>query len=350
MIPEGHTAPNVIWEEWAKAHPEIVKRKRKIILKNGQSPGDLLTMSRAIADLKECYPNYQIDVRTPCPEIWENNPRLTPLDEKDPEVEIFDIAYDEINISGWAGLHFSDAWRHDIEKKLDIPIKKTGLRPELWISDEEKSWYNQVHCEFLWDGPYWVLNAGRKQDNELKQYHKWQEVVDLFNDKFKGRVKLVQIGHAHHIHPKLVGVLNLVGKTTTRELIRLQYWAHGSIGPISLQFVISAAFGQPAVVIAAGKEGPRWHEYNWIRWLTNVGTLECARWDGCWLGGNVKGKCKNLVRVNNEEVPQCFEMIKPYQVIDAIESYYQGGVLKLPSDEDYKRFQRTFEDFQKAQK
>ena len=309
---------------------------------------DILTLTRAVGDLAESYPNYEIDVRTPCPEIWENNPRLTPLREDDPEVEIFDITYDLINESGWRGLHFTDAFRYDLEKKLGVPIRKTGIRPELWISDQEKSWYNLPHCEWGWDGPFWCLNAGRKQDNELKQYHRWQEVVDLFNKRFQGRVKLVQIGHSAHIHPKLKGVLNAVGKTENlRQLIRLIYWAHGTIGPISLQMVISQAFEQPAVVVAGGKEGPRWHRNNWIRFITNVGTLPCAVADGCWLGGSVKGKCKNLVKTNKGEVPKCFEMIKPYQIVDAIWSYYEGGRLRLPTEEENRKFQESFKNFKK---
>jgi len=302
------------------------KKSRKIILRQRQSPGDILTFTRAVADLKESYPDYQIDVRTPCPEIWENNPRLTRLDESDSKVEIYDIGYDEINISGWHGLHFTDAFRHDVEKKLGVKIKKTSIRPELWISDEEKSWYNQVHCEFGWDGPYWVLNAGRKQDNELKQYHRYQEVVDLLNDYFKGRVQIVQIGNAAHIHPKLKGVLSLVGKTDLRQLIRLCYWAHGSIGPISLQMVISAAFQQPAVVIAGGKEGVRWHIYPHMRWLHTNGCIDCCAWDGCWLGGQ-KGQCRNL---GKDGVPLCFRLISPEMIVEAVKMYYEGGILKMP--------------------
>ena len=121
-----------------------------------------------------------------------------------------------------------------------------------------------------------------------------------------------------------------------------------SIGPISLQFIISAAFEQPAVVIAGGKEGPRWQSYNWIRYITNVGAMTAAKFDGCWLGGPIKGKCKNLVQTDKGLVPKCFEMIKPYQVVDAMKSYYQGGVLKLPNDEENNKFQRAFEDFQKS--
>jgi len=301
------------------------KKSRKIILRQGQSPGDILTFTRSVADLKESYPDFQIDVRTPCPEIWENNPNLTKLDEKDSNVEIYTIEYDEINISGWNGLHFTDAFRHDIEKKLGVSIKKTGIRPELWISDEEKSWYNQVHCEFQFDGPYWIINAGRKPDNDLKQYHRYQEVVDLLNEYWNGKVKIVQVGHKDHIHPPLKGVLNLVGKTDLRQMIRLTYNAAGTIGPISFQMVMSGAFQQPAVCIAGGKEGVRWHIYPNMRWLSTNGTMDCCAWDGCWLGGT-KGKCKYIV----DGVPKCFTMIEPYMVADAVKMYYKGGLLKIP--------------------
>lgn len=293
---------------------------RKIILRQGQSPGDILTFTRAVGDLKESYPEWQIDVRTPCPEIWENNPRLTPLKEN--KAEVFDIGYDEINDCHWRQQHWTDAFRHDLEKKLGVPIKKTGIYPELWISDLEKSWINQVETEFGWKGPFWLLNAGRKQDNELKQYHQWQNFVNIFNQYFKRRVKLIQIGHADHIHPKLEGVLNLIGKTDTRQLIRLAYWAKGTIGPLSFQYVISAAFRQPAVVICGGKEDIRWHLYPHIRYLYTNGCLDCCEFGGCWLGGD-KGQCKHL----KNGIPKCFEMIKPHHILDAVKMYYDGGKL-----------------------
>jgi hypothetical protein len=309
---------------------------RKIILRQGQSPGDILTMTRAIGDLKRTYPDMLIDVRSPCPELWSNNPHLTPLDENDPNVEVFDVAYDDINISGWDGLHFSDAFRHDIEKKVGVDIKKTGLLPEIYLSDEEKGWVNQVEVEFGWKGAFWIINAGIKPDNELKKYHRWQEFVDLFNEQFGYKIKLVQIGHASHIHPELDGVFNLIGKTDMRQMIRLHYWAHGIISPISFPFVLAAAFEKPHVIVAAGKEGIRWHLYPNGRWLHTIGALECCKFDGCWLGGG-KGACKDLIEVKTkgkpetglllEQVPRCFEMIKPYQILDAVKSYYEGRAL-----------------------
>lgn len=295
---------------------------RKVLLRQHQSPGDILTMTRAVADLKMSYPSYRIDVECPCPEIWENNPHLTRLDRNDPDVERFNVVYDEINQSGWSGDHFSDAFRHDIEKKLGVNIVKTGIRPELWVSQEEQGWINQVEVEFGWTGAFWLLNAGRKPDNELKQYHRWQEVVDLFNDEFGGAVRVVQIGHKNHIHPELKGVYDLVGKTDLRQLIRLGWWAHGTIGPLSFQFVMSAALSQPHVVVAGGKEGVRWHIYPHGRYIYTNGALRCCSWDGCWKGGKM-GQCMDLVH----GVPRCFALIEPRQIVDAVKMYYQGGAL-----------------------
>lgn len=303
-----------------------MNQKRKIILRQGQSPGDILTMSRAVADLKLSYPMYEIDVHSPCPEIWENNPRISKLDKNDPEVETFDICYDEINQSGWKGQHFTDAFRHDIEKKLGVKIKKTGIRPELWVSDQEKGWINHVETEFGWKGAFWLINAGMKPDNELKFYDRWQEVVNLLNECFfYGRVKIVQIGHKDHIHPKLKGVYNLVGKTDLRQLIRLCWWAHGTIGPLSLQFVMSAALEQPHVVVAGGKEGVRWHIYPHGRYIYTNGALKCCAWDGCWKGGEL-GKC---IDRSSEDVPRCFSLIRPYMIVDAVKMYYEGGRLNF---------------------
>ena len=281
-------------------------------------------MTRAVADLKLTFPDWQIDVRTPCPEIWENNPHLTPLNEDADDVEVFDIHYPGINQSGWRGHHFTDAFREDIENQLGVDIIKTGIRPELHVSDLEKTWINHVEVEFGWTKGFWLINAGWKPDNKLKFYHRWQEVANLFNARFGGEVRLVQIGHPAHNHDRLRGVYDLVGKTDLRQLIRLCWWAHGTIGPLSFQFVMSAAFQQPHVVVAAGKEGVRWHIYPHGRYIYTNGTLRCCEWDGCWKGGN-RGKCVDLVH----DIPRCFTLIEPHMIVDAVWMYYAGGVLNM---------------------
>ena len=57
---------------------------RKLILRNFQSPGDILMLTAAVRDLHRCHPGeFLTDVRTSCPELWHHNPHLTPLSEDD---------------------------------------------------------------------------------------------------------------------------------------------------------------------------------------------------------------------------------------------------------------------------
>ena len=54
--------------------------KRKLILRNFQSPGDIVMLTAAVRDLHKCCPGqYLTDVRTPCAGLWANNRYLAPL-------------------------------------------------------------------------------------------------------------------------------------------------------------------------------------------------------------------------------------------------------------------------------
>ena len=308
---------------------------RRLILRNGQSPGDLLTMTRAVGDLKAAYPDWEIDVESPCAAIWENNPHLTQLDPTTDGVEIIEVDYgltadvspdgkaSGIHTSGWRGQHFTSGFHDCLERQLGVSVPQTSLFPELFLSDEERGWINQARCDLSWDGPFWLINAGCKPDNELKQYHRWQEVADEFNARFHGEVRLIQIGHSAHPHPRLTGVWSLVGRTDLRQLIRLAYWSHGIISPISFPFVLAAALRLAHVVVAGGKEGVRWQMFPHGRYLHTNGALPCCAWDGCWLGG-ARGQCKDRTAAG---VPRCFDLITPTMIVDAVEMYYLGGSL-----------------------
>jgi hypothetical protein len=66
-------------------------RKRKVILRNSLSPGDIVMLTAAVRDLHLSNPNQFItDVRTPCPALWENNPYITPLKDNDRYAEKID--------------------------------------------------------------------------------------------------------------------------------------------------------------------------------------------------------------------------------------------------------------------
>jgi hypothetical protein len=78
-----------------------------LILRSFQSPGDVLMLTAAVRDLHAAAPEqFQTDVRTSCPALWENNPRLTPLREGEPGVEVLDMHYPLIHQSNQRPYHF----------------------------------------------------------------------------------------------------------------------------------------------------------------------------------------------------------------------------------------------------
>src|SRR5258708_7210310 len=123
--------------------PQVV---RKIILKNGFSPGDIVMLTAAVRDLHSCYPGgLATDVRTACPELWENNPYLTPLSEADPGVEVLECAYPLIDRCNEAPYHCLHGFIEFLNERLGLAIKPTLFKGDIHLSALEKSWYSQVH-------------------------------------------------------------------------------------------------------------------------------------------------------------------------------------------------------------
>jgi len=286
---------------------------RKIVIHHGLDVGDCAMMTIAIRDLHLSHPGeYLVGVRTRWPDLWLNSPYITPLE--DSEAEKIDIGYPLIQNPG--SQSFSDGFRLDLADKLGIDIPFTSMNIDLHLNNEEKR-RNIVQEKFKYSGKYWILNGGYKADAILKYYPFWQEVVD----ELKNSVQIVQVGSNGDVHPELDGVFSLVGETSLRELIQVIYRSEGTIGPISAQFVLSTAFNKPSVIIAGGKEPPRWQMYNYHRFLSVCGCLKCAPSNGCWTAKFQD--CKS--RVGN--VPRCFAMISPQEVARNVLLYYDGGLL-----------------------
>jgi len=317
--------------------------KRKIILKNSQSPGDILMLTAAVRDLKLSHPDIEVDVRTSASEIWENNPYLTSLDEKDKDVKSYKVDYPLIHESNEGQYHFIHGFRKDIEEKLNIKIKPTKFKGDIHISDSEKIWMSQIE-EMGIKNKFWIIISGGKQDFTSKwynpEYH--QEVINHFKDK----ITFVQCGESSHQHPKLKGVIDLIGKTDLRQFIRLIYHSIGVLCPISFPMHAAAAIeskhgllNRPCVVIAGGREPSQWEKYPHHRFLETNGCLDCCDNGGCWTSrcqkvgdGDKKDKenlCLYPIKINKElSIPKCLYMIKPQDIIRAIEMYYEGGILK----------------------
>jgi len=324
---------------------------RRLILRNHQSPGDIVMLTAAVRDLHHTYPNEFItDVRTPCPAIWENNPHITPLEEGD-GVEVVDCHYPLINRSDEAPYHFIHGFTEYLNEKLGLRIRPTVFRGDIHISDLEKTWFSQVEEILGEPKPFWIIVAGGKQDFTIKWWSptRYQQVVD----HFRRRILFVQVGEAGHVHPPLRNVIDLRGKTDLRQLIRLVYHAQGVLCPVTLLMHLAAAVevrpgmprSRPCVVVAGGREPPHWEAYPYHQFIHRAGALPCCDARGCWksrvvpLGdGDEKDLPTNCCSDVVADLPRCMDMIKASDVIRAMEAYFEGGAISyLTEPDDWRR-------------
>ena len=312
-------------------------------------------LTSAVRDLKLAFPKWQIDVRTTAMTIWDNNPYITKLDEKDSDVEVIKAEYPLIHKSNSHPYHFIHGFRMFLEEYFDISIPQGEFKGDIHISDVEKSWISQIQEMGIEDN-FWIMMAGGKYDFTAKWWNpmEYQKVVD----HFKGKILFVQCGEAGHFHPKLNGVVDLIGKTDCRQFIRLMYHASGVVCPVTFAMHLAAAVpmkniipkNRAAVVLAGGREPANWEAYPHHRFLSLNGALDCCDNGGCWKSRcskvgdgddkDSKDLCVYPEKINHKfispydkkekdtYIPKCLNMIKAEDVIEAIESYYEGGVLK----------------------
>jgi len=308
----------------------------KLILENWLSPGDIVMLTAAIRDLHRAYPGkFLTDVRTSCPALWEHNPHLAALNSDDPEVRAMTCHYPLIHRCNDAPYHFIHGFIEYLNDELGLRIRPTAFKGDIHLSAEEKARISQVEEVLRKPVPYWIISAGGKYDYTIKWWHRrrWQEVVD----HFRGRLLFVQVGEKGHYHPPLKGVLDLRGKTTLRELIRLVYHADGILCPVTLLMHLAAAVPTPpgrqrlrgCVVVAGGREPAHWEQYPGHHFLHTIGQLDCCATGGCWKARTVplgdgspldapESLCRN---VSVAGLPRCMEIIKADTVCELIEYF-----------------------------
>jgi len=333
------------------AAPEFSRPARKLILRNQQSPGDVVMLTAAVRDLHLAHPGtFETDVRTSCDALWENNPWLTPLSDDEPRAEVIDCDYPLIHHSNERPVHFVRAFQAFLSEHLRVPIEPTAFKGDLHLSPEEKSWMSQVQEITGAPVPFWIIVAGGKTDFTIKWWDqsRWQEVVD----HFRGRICFVQVGESHHVHPPLHGVLDLRGRTDLRQLVRLVYHSQGVVCPVTVLMHLAAAvevnggrpLNRPCVVIAGGREPMQWEAYPHHQFIHTNGALFCCDNGGCWksrtvpLGdGDDKDEelCLDVVEVPDAgrdgetySLSRCMDMITAEEVCRRIELYFTGGTAR----------------------
>jgi ADP-heptose:LPS heptosyltransferase len=314
---------------------------RKLILRNFQSPGDIVMLTAAVRDLHRAYPGeFQTDVRTSCPDLWAFNPYLTPLSETDPDVEVVDCHYPIIDQCNTTPVHFLHGFPAYLNDRLGLRIRVTDFKGDIHIGEPERRWFDEVLGVMAAPAPFWLFVSGGKFDYTIKwwDHARYQTVID----HFRGRIQFVQVGEEGHHHPPLEGVVDLRGQTSLRQLVRLVYHAQGVISPVSLLMHLAAAVetpegaprNRPCVVIAGGREPPHFTAYPHHQFIHTVGALRCCDNGGCWksravpLGdGDEKDAPDQLCVDVVGTLPRCMDMISAAEVIRRIELYFEGGAL-----------------------
>ncbi len=310
-----------------------VPKPRALILRNHLSPGDVLVMTAAVYALHKAHPGrFLTAVDTTAPAVWEHNPDVKQGLE---DAEVVACHYPAVHRCNQEPIHMLLGYSEFLAHALQVPVPLCINRPVVYVSDEEKGWLNQVQEQKGYAGKFWLINSGIKQDFRAKLWPWYQELVDLL----QGEVQFVQVGSLEHLHKPLRGVINLIGQTDQRQLVRLCYHAQGVVCGTTFLMHLAAALQKPAVVLAGGREPKSWNTYPFQTLLNNVGALSCTVKNGkpeaCWKSRVVlvgdgqeqdNSLCEQPVLLETP-VGKCMTMIKPGTVADAVRAYYLGGVL-----------------------
>ena len=323
-------------------------KMKKLILRCGYSPGDIVILTAAVRDLHRSYPGqFLTDVRTRCDELLEHNPHLVKLEDADPSVEELDCNYPLINDSNETPHHCLHGFAQFLSERLKVNVCPSVFRGDIHLSAEEKAWYSQVHEVAGREIPFWIVAAGGKYVVTIKWWEtrRYQEVVD----HFRGRIQFVQVGELGHHHPRLSGVIDLRGKTDLRQLVRLVHHAQGVLCSVTALMHLCAAVEtrpgcpshRPCVVVAGGREPAHWEAYPNHQFIHTNGALACGASGGCWKDRVVPlrdGDPRDHVRHRCEDVvgglPRCLGMITPAEVARRIELYFAGGALQYLTTEE----------------
>lgn len=331
--------------------------KKKIIFETKLSPGDVVMLTAAIRDFYSVYSyKYDVGVSTFFPDLFLNNPYVNQFefqkvsegkfensskfeDENGDPIESLYVHYPIINDCNEQPYHFLHGYRKFLQAHYG-PIPQGPYRGDIHLSEEEKSG-TEILDRFGIKGPFWIVCAGGKRDFTTKWWdpNRYREVVRYF----RGKIQFVQIGSKKDFHQPIPEAINLVGKTSVRDLVNLTYHCNGIVCPITLIMHLAAAVplrkdfplsSRPCVVVAGSREPAHWTQYPGHQHLHRNGMLPCSPLGGgCWKGrcqvidddspsNDEKALCSLPVQVNPTlRIPKCMDMIKASDVIRSIELY-----------------------------
>lgn len=287
---------------------------RELILQSHLCPGDDVVLTAAIKGLQLANPHqFKIAMDTLCHDLWSNNPYVVNRKEFITTPLQIDIAMKVIPKP--ITQHYCRIVADYLGGYLRVPRFDIDLKGDLHLSDQEKK---PIH-----DTPYFIINAGGKGDIATKwwPHDRYQSVVDHFKD----RILFAQVGKIefNHFHRPLNNVINLLGKTDTRQFLRWVYHSQGVLTPLSFAMHTAAAFDKPCVVIAGDREEEVIYRYPSHLILRN--NLPCH---ACWKEFVNQGEPHRRCKRPQGAIAECMSSITVKQVIDALEKVCDGSGAK----------------------
>ena len=325
-----------------------VTQPQRLVLAHNRAPGDVVVMTAFVRDLMLTHPGrYSVEVQTSAMDLWRHNPHVTIAKRQPgarPDVKYLQLDYGRgIRDQNYEPVHFLAYFHRDFERKMGVKVPLRLPYPDLHLSPAERDVSPM-------SGRYWVVLSGGKSDFTAKVWEsaRMQLVVDELGKLGLG---VAQIGSNDpgHWHPPLQGehVVNLVGRTNLRDMMRLIHHSDGVICGVTCAMHMAAALHRPCVVLAGGREAWWWEAYVREnkglapvshllpvphRFLHTIGLLQCCQNHGCWKNKVVainsdKSLCYHPVQRLNQTVPLCLDMISEAHVLEAVMKYYTDQTL-----------------------
>lgn len=317
------------------------RQPRRLLIDQRQAAGDVLMLTAAIRDLHRQYPGrYEVDYcghhgrLSDGNNLFEGSPYITPFYDGPPhdcakhcrDCRYIMANYDDA-MQNPGRRHFVEAFHKSLGKQLGHEIALTDPHADLHLSLEERE---------PWPGlpeRYFLIDAGFKRDFIAKYWsaHRFQEVVNATKD----RIAWVQIGSSGDVHPPLQNVINLVGQTNLRQLIRVFYRASLVLTPVSMPMHLAPAVPtvdgrpRPCVVLMGRREQFVHEAYGGHICLGVHGPLACLEPEGsgCWRSKTVQVDNDNSIcrQPRKDEVgadlPECLHRITVADCVRAVELY-----------------------------
>ena len=322
-------------ESSERTHP--APHLTKLVLTNRMGIGDACLFTIVVESLVKQFPDtYAVEVTGKyVDQIFRNNPHVCKMDH---EGAIFlDFGHADKRLMD-AGLTHWDSACRDLTAKLGLPapVVPQFNRPIFYLTPKERA-------SRLVSGPYCLVNAGWKDDIEVKWYPRWQEVVDRLLELYP-KLTVVQVGavqdplnpySGRHHHPLLVDrrlpdaargekgrVLDMRGRWDQDAwgLIVAAHSAEFGLGPTSFLKHVFSGHGRPYVCVVPGDEPTSWTWSPGVKYVTRFGQLPCCKLRACY--AHRWDHCTNM---RSEKLPTCMD-ISPSEVVAGVEEFTSSGL------------------------